>query len=189
MCCTKAASLLSWHDIRDIAVYFHKGIYSQVARSPSFRQHYVPLETKLPGNIANERFTWFFPSWGSSTKRIPQVSANLLFYVNPSCTKLAKYTHLQTNLTGVVEVPCLVWDRGFPAELINVERKQNSRKTLICKSIRFSLETQLNLSFMMFSSCMKLLTKLLKTLRQPTTGFALLEAHQVGAVPKFPSTL
>ncbi|KAG5454300.1 hypothetical protein CSKR_113993 [Clonorchis sinensis] len=31
-------------------------------------------------------------------------------------------------------------------------------------------------------------TSLLKILRQPTTGFALLGAHQVGAVPEFPST-
>ncbi|KAG5441548.1 hypothetical protein CSKR_111396 [Clonorchis sinensis] len=31
--------------------------------------------------------------------------------------------------------------------------------------------------------------ELLKLLRQPTTGFALLGAHQVGAVPEFPSTL
>ncbi|KAG5444553.1 hypothetical protein CSKR_108085 [Clonorchis sinensis] len=30
---------------------------------------------------------------------------------------------------------------------------------------------------------------LLKILRQPTTGFALLRAHQVGAVPEFPSAL
>ncbi|KAG5441542.1 hypothetical protein CSKR_109743 [Clonorchis sinensis] len=34
-----------------------------------------------------------------------------------------------------------------------------------------------------------LLIRLLKILRQPTTGFALLGAHQVGAVPEFPSTL
>ncbi|KAG5450036.1 hypothetical protein CSKR_103272 [Clonorchis sinensis] len=33
-----------------------------------------------------------------------------------------------------------------------------------------------------------LLIRLLKILRQPTTGFALLGAHQVGAVPEFPST-
>ncbi|KER33618.1 hypothetical protein T265_00508 [Opisthorchis viverrini] len=36
----------------------------------------------------------------------------------------------------------------------------------------------------------KLLTRLLKTLRQPTTSFALLfRAHQVGVVPEFTSTL
>ncbi|KAG5450492.1 hypothetical protein CSKR_112684 [Clonorchis sinensis] len=34
-----------------------------------------------------------------------------------------------------------------------------------------------------------LLIRLVKILRQPTTGFALLGAHQVGAVPEFPSTL
>ncbi|KAG5441519.1 hypothetical protein CSKR_109766 [Clonorchis sinensis] len=34
-----------------------------------------------------------------------------------------------------------------------------------------------------------LLIRLLKILRQPTTGFALLGAHQAGTVPEFPSTL
>ncbi|KAG5445422.1 hypothetical protein CSKR_104688 [Clonorchis sinensis] len=34
-----------------------------------------------------------------------------------------------------------------------------------------------------------LLIRLLKILRQPTTGFALLGAHQVGAVPEYPSNL
>ncbi|KER22647.1 hypothetical protein T265_09308 [Opisthorchis viverrini] len=34
----------------------------------------------------------------------------------------------------------------------------------------------------------KLLTSLLKTLRQPTTGFALLLVHRVGAIPEFLST-
>ncbi|KAG5454955.1 hypothetical protein CSKR_105891 [Clonorchis sinensis] len=34
-----------------------------------------------------------------------------------------------------------------------------------------------------------LLIRLLKILRQPTTGFAFLGTHQVGAVPEFPSTL
>ncbi|KAG5443261.1 hypothetical protein CSKR_111043 [Clonorchis sinensis] len=37
-------------------------------------------------------------------------------------------------------------------------------------------------------TCNGLLIRLLKTVRQPTTGFALLGAHQVGAVPEFPST-
>ncbi|KAG5449194.1 hypothetical protein CSKR_104705 [Clonorchis sinensis] len=34
-----------------------------------------------------------------------------------------------------------------------------------------------------------LLIRLLKILRQPTTGFALLGAHQVGAVPEFPKSI
>ncbi|KAG5449391.1 hypothetical protein CSKR_101165 [Clonorchis sinensis] len=100
---------------------------------------------------------------------------------------------------------------------------------LICKSIWFSWETQLNLSFMLFfnrmccikaTSCFSrydlrdisatecaapgnnspcfvrtkrnqswfirnaVLMRLLKILRQPTTGFALLGAHQVGASKK-----
>ncbi|KER28417.1 hypothetical protein T265_04730 [Opisthorchis viverrini] len=34
--------------------------------------------------------------------------------------------------------------------------------------------------------CNALLIRFLKIRRRPTTGFALLEAHQVGAVPEFP---
>ncbi|KAG5454829.1 hypothetical protein CSKR_113587 [Clonorchis sinensis] len=34
-----------------------------------------------------------------------------------------------------------------------------------------------------------LLIRLLKILRQPTTGLALVGAHQIGAIPEFPSTL
>ncbi|KER20534.1 hypothetical protein T265_15296, partial [Opisthorchis viverrini] len=39
----------------------------------------------------------FRPSWGSSGRRSPHVSANFMFYLKPNLTKLAKYTHLRTN--------------------------------------------------------------------------------------------
>ncbi|KER22749.1 hypothetical protein T265_14791, partial [Opisthorchis viverrini] len=62
-----------------------------------------------------------------------------------------------------------------------------SRNTLICKSFWFSRETQVNLIYdilqlnELHTDCLmfqKLLTSLLKTLRQPPTGFALLGTHQ-----------
>ncbi|KER26294.1 LOW QUALITY PROTEIN: hypothetical protein T265_14030 [Opisthorchis viverrini] len=37
------------------------------------------------------------PSLGSSIRRSPRVSANLMFHLEPNCTKLAKYNHLQTK--------------------------------------------------------------------------------------------
>ncbi|KAG5449335.1 hypothetical protein CSKR_108423 [Clonorchis sinensis] len=40
----------------------------------------------------------FRPSWGSSGRRSSRVSVNLVFHLKPNCTKLEKYTHLQTNL-------------------------------------------------------------------------------------------
>ncbi|KAG5455082.1 hypothetical protein CSKR_113637 [Clonorchis sinensis] len=46
-------------------------------------------------STAHYRFRF---SWGSSGRRSPRVSVNLMFYLKPNCTKLAKYTHLQTNL-------------------------------------------------------------------------------------------
>ncbi|KER29782.1 hypothetical protein T265_03691 [Opisthorchis viverrini] len=40
----------------------------------------------------------FHPSWGSSDRRSPRVSVNLMFYLNPNWTVFEKYTHLQINL-------------------------------------------------------------------------------------------
>ncbi|KAG5446649.1 hypothetical protein CSKR_108306 [Clonorchis sinensis] len=36
--------------------------------------------------------------WGSSNRRSPRVSINLMFYLNPNWTDLDKYIHLQINL-------------------------------------------------------------------------------------------
>ncbi|KER33185.1 hypothetical protein T265_00884 [Opisthorchis viverrini] len=49
--------------------------------------------------------------------------------------------------------------------------------------------THLHTSLVLTGFNRKLLTRLLKTLRQPTTSFVLLGVHQIGAVPEFPSTL
>ncbi|KER33100.1 hypothetical protein T265_12689, partial [Opisthorchis viverrini] len=43
-------------------------------------------------------------------------------------------------------------------------------------------------SFVYYILQLKLLTRLLKTFRQPTTGFALFGTHQLGTVPEFPLT-
>ncbi|KER27771.1 hypothetical protein T265_05260 [Opisthorchis viverrini] len=40
----------------------------------------------------------FRPPLGSSSRRSPRVSVNPIFYLKSNCTKLAKYTHLQTIL-------------------------------------------------------------------------------------------
>ncbi|KAG5454843.1 hypothetical protein CSKR_112863 [Clonorchis sinensis] len=69
------------NDIRDIALH----VYSQstthkAAENSSTAHHQVR------------------PSWGSSGRRSPRVSVNLMFYLKPNCTNLENYTHLQTNL-------------------------------------------------------------------------------------------
>ncbi|KAG5452392.1 hypothetical protein CSKR_100797 [Clonorchis sinensis] len=46
-------------------------------------------------STAHDRFC---PSWGSSGRRSPRVSVNLMFYLNPNRTDFDKYTHLQINL-------------------------------------------------------------------------------------------
>ncbi|KAG5448124.1 hypothetical protein CSKR_106376 [Clonorchis sinensis] len=49
---------------------------------------------------------WFRPSWGSSGRRSPRVSVNLMFYLNPNWTVFDKYTHLQINLVFAREEGC-----------------------------------------------------------------------------------
>ncbi|KAG5447285.1 hypothetical protein CSKR_106186 [Clonorchis sinensis] len=69
----QAASCSSCYDIRDIAIH--------VAEDSS---------------TAHDRFR---PSAsGSSNRHNPRVSINLMFYLNPNCTKLVKYADLHTNL-------------------------------------------------------------------------------------------
>ncbi|KER32096.1 hypothetical protein T265_01722 [Opisthorchis viverrini] len=41
---------------------------------------------------------WFSPSWGSSGRRSPRVSVNLMIHLNPNRTVFDKYTHLKINL-------------------------------------------------------------------------------------------
>ncbi|KAG5447150.1 hypothetical protein CSKR_107956 [Clonorchis sinensis] len=83
------------------------------------------------------------PAWGSSGRCSPRVSVNLMFYLNPNWTGFDKYTHL----------------------LINLVFTGNSSR-LIVQLVRY-------LSYHSIFSYRKLLTRFLKTLRQPTTGFAL----------------
>ncbi|KAG5442525.1 hypothetical protein CSKR_113378 [Clonorchis sinensis] len=75
----QAASCFSCYGIRDIAIH--------VAENSS---------------IAHERFR---PSWGSSGRRSPRVSVNLMFYLNPNWTVFEKYTHLHINLVFARDSP------------------------------------------------------------------------------------
>ncbi|KAG5442715.1 hypothetical protein CSKR_108022 [Clonorchis sinensis] len=47
------------------------------------------------GSAAHDRLR---SSWGSSGRRSPRVSVNLMFYLNPNWTDFDKYIHLQINL-------------------------------------------------------------------------------------------
>ncbi|KAG5447341.1 hypothetical protein CSKR_113820 [Clonorchis sinensis] len=47
----------------------------------------------------------FRPSWGSSGRRSPRVSVNLMFYLNPNWTVFEKYTHLQISLVFARDSP------------------------------------------------------------------------------------
>ncbi|KAG5443125.1 hypothetical protein CSKR_110532 [Clonorchis sinensis] len=75
----QAASCSSCYDIRDIAIH--------VAENPS---------------TAHNRFRL---SWGSSSRRSPQVSVNLMFYLNPNWADFEKYTDLHINLVFARDSP------------------------------------------------------------------------------------
>ncbi|KAG5450534.1 hypothetical protein CSKR_101698 [Clonorchis sinensis] len=58
-------------------------------------KHTTNEEVAENSSTAHDRFR---PSWGSSGRRSPQVSVNLMFYLNSNWTVFEKYTHLQINL-------------------------------------------------------------------------------------------
>ncbi|KER27677.1 hypothetical protein T265_05310 [Opisthorchis viverrini] len=117
---------------------------------------------------------WFRPSWGSSGRHSPRVSVNFMLYLKPNCTKSANSTHLQTNLALR-----LTWN---PDESL-------LRNRMCCtRSPHISVATIFGISRYMYIRN-ALLIRLPKICRQPTTGFVLLEAHQVDAVSEFSSTL
>ncbi|KAG5454912.1 hypothetical protein CSKR_105849 [Clonorchis sinensis] len=73
----------------------------------SFNRSEVVCSQNLPvvaenSSTAHDRFR---PSWGSSGRRSPRVSVNLMFYLNPNCTVFEKYTHLQISLVFARDSP------------------------------------------------------------------------------------
>ncbi|KAG5441678.1 hypothetical protein CSKR_103186 [Clonorchis sinensis] len=93
--------------------------------------------------------------------------------VQPTCCD--RHTHLQINLVFTGDLSeSLVYD-VLQTNVLHTGR-------LMFQLVRYSRDRSI------FSQS-KLLIRLLKILRQPTTGFVLLGAHQLGAVPEFPSTL
>ncbi|KAG5448468.1 hypothetical protein CSKR_101906 [Clonorchis sinensis] len=54
----------------------------------------IQLGSRKNSSTAHDRFR---PSWVSSGRRSSRVSVNLMFYLNPNCTELAKCANLQTN--------------------------------------------------------------------------------------------
>ncbi|KAG5454519.1 hypothetical protein CSKR_104873 [Clonorchis sinensis] len=65
----QAASCSSCYDIRDIAIHVYK-----LCTTHKNAENY---------STAHDRFR---PSWGSSGRRSPRVSVNLMFYLNPNWT-------------------------------------------------------------------------------------------------------
>ncbi|KER24004.1 hypothetical protein T265_08248 [Opisthorchis viverrini] len=122
----------------------------------------------------------FRPTWGSSGRRSPRVSVNLMFYWNPNWTIFEKYTHLQISLvfTGdsVESLFCDVLQ-------LNVLLNAGCRKVFSNPVTECTAPGRLMFQSLRYSRCMymrnALLMRLLKIHGQTTTGFALVVAHQV----------
>ncbi|KER27623.1 hypothetical protein T265_05345 [Opisthorchis viverrini] len=123
-----------------------------------------------------------------TSRRSPRVSVNLMFHLKLNCTKLAKYTHLQT---------AVVFRRTHlePSWSTNLLHAVIDSFTMFlfnpgfcpCPQLAFTAmrggEQQQEPNY--FNS---VIIRLLKISRQPTTDFALLGTHQLGTAPEFPST-
>ncbi|KAG5450494.1 hypothetical protein CSKR_112682 [Clonorchis sinensis] len=104
------ASCSSCYDIRDIATHAVEN-----------------------SSTAYDRFR---PSWGSAGRRIPRVSVNLMFYLNPNWTDCDKYTHLQINL---------VFARDSPETQLDLSRSsQFLLNPLFCLNLDCTKYTQLH---------------------------------------------
>ncbi|KAG5452830.1 hypothetical protein CSKR_109003 [Clonorchis sinensis] len=133
-------SLLSfgWHDIRYVISTQHttyKIVVEENSPAPfgGGQEDDCPNEIDVAENssTAHDRFR---PSTsGSSGRRSPRVSVNLMFYLNPNWTVFEKYTHLQINL--VAENSLTDHDRFIPPasilRQINNEKHQNLRSYLM----------------------------------------------------------
>ncbi|KAG5447025.1 hypothetical protein CSKR_108875 [Clonorchis sinensis] len=75
---------------------------------------------------------WFRPSWGSSDRRSPGVSVNLVFYLNPNWTDFDKYTQLQINLH--IQLPENITNGRFSWVL----GESLAKNKLICKLVYLS---------------------------------------------------
>ncbi|KAG5455131.1 hypothetical protein CSKR_107384 [Clonorchis sinensis] len=74
-------------------------------------------------------------SWGSSGRRSPRVSINLMFYLNPNWTDFDKHTHLQINL--VLQVTHLEPTWKHHKRKIQLGSRQQSRSEFL---VNFHLE-------------------------------------------------
>ncbi|KER22146.1 hypothetical protein T265_09679 [Opisthorchis viverrini] len=66
------------------------------SRHPDFHQGTLTDDKKLLTRLLKtlrQPTTGFRPSWGSSGRRSPRVSVNLMFYLKPNWTVFEKYTH------------------------------------------------------------------------------------------------
>ncbi|KER24678.1 hypothetical protein T265_14366, partial [Opisthorchis viverrini] len=82
-------------DVRPYPVYVHGSMF----RSNFLLDVFINETTHMVAensSTAHDRFR--LSSSGSSGRRSPRVSINLMLYLNPNCTDFDKYTHLQINL-------------------------------------------------------------------------------------------
>ncbi|KAG5454393.1 hypothetical protein CSKR_107224 [Clonorchis sinensis] len=143
----QAASCFTSYNIPNIAIH-SIDVGNHLKRNPAQSLVYDVLKQLNMPHQAASRFTHdrFRPFWGSSDRRSPRVSINLMFYLNPDESQK---------------------ERDLPPPHASVGT--------IFEIARY------------MDKCKTLLIRLLKTPRQPTTGFAHFGAHQIDAVPEFPS--
>ncbi|KER23129.1 hypothetical protein T265_14709, partial [Opisthorchis viverrini] len=150
-----------------------------LSRHTSVTQRVDSHKITKNSSTAHDRFR---PSWGSSVRHSPRISVNPMFHFNPKCTGLNTVIRLDGRATERCNIShilaqqltrrrtgiCCLSPRPvspflglisltvpeFPSTPCSTSTQNAlfSRNTLICKSIWFSRETQLNLSFMIFSN-------------------------------------
>ncbi|KAG5446285.1 hypothetical protein CSKR_110326 [Clonorchis sinensis] len=85
-----------------IYLFIEQGLL-KIVRQPA--TGFAPLGAHQVAENSSTDHDRFRPSWGSSGRRSPRVSVNLMFYLNPNWTVFEKYTHLHINLVFARDSP------------------------------------------------------------------------------------
>ncbi|KER21641.1 hypothetical protein T265_10085 [Opisthorchis viverrini] len=131
---------------------------------------------------------------GSSGRRSPRVSVNLMFFLNPNWTVLEKYTHLQINLVFIrYSTESLVYGILQLNVLMNV-RGSNAGTFIGYALLMSSNKSEMQVQGVNARSSYKHFFEETthKVAENSSTAHdrpTLLGVHQLGAVPEFPSTL
>ncbi|KAG5449973.1 hypothetical protein CSKR_109893 [Clonorchis sinensis] len=126
-------------------------------------------------STAHDRFR---PSWDSSGRRDPRVSVNRMFYLNPNWTDCDRYTHLQNMIRPVCSVFRGLKEVSDALQMHSLSHQFGLNRELNLFPAESLVRDILQLNVLHKDRLISQLERYWRN-RSPTTGFALLRAHEM----------